>query len=93
MTIAIFFSAVHRYGYALALLIYWRRRTGMALAMIFIGVAIYVSAILAGVASAAAADHLFARQSRTSNVLRILEPSGLRPTCISKRRADPNAQL
>jgi hypothetical protein len=48
MTIAIFFSAVHRYGYALALLIYWRRRTGMALAMIFVGVAIYMSAILAG---------------------------------------------
>ena len=30
MTIAIFFAAVHRYGFALAMLIYWRRRTGMA---------------------------------------------------------------
>jgi hypothetical protein len=45
--IVIFFAAVHRYGFALALLLYWERRSVLALAMILLGAANYLYTIIA----------------------------------------------
>jgi hypothetical protein len=47
MVIIIFFGTVHRYGFALALLLYWERRSVLALAMIAFGATNYLYAIFA----------------------------------------------
>ena len=46
-TIVIFFSTVHRYGLALALLLYWERRSVLALAMVLFGATNYLYIIVA----------------------------------------------
>jgi hypothetical protein len=47
MVIVIFFGAVHRYGFALALLLFWRRQTTLTLMMVLFGLANYLRVILA----------------------------------------------
>ena len=44
--IVIFFSTVHRYGFALALILYWKRRSILALAMILFGAFNYLAIII-----------------------------------------------
>jgi hypothetical protein len=44
--IVIFFAAVQRYGFALALLLYWQRRSALALAMGLLGAFNYVATIV-----------------------------------------------
>jgi len=46
MIIVIFFSTVHRYGFALALLLYWERRSVLALSMVFFGTFNYLVTII-----------------------------------------------
>jgi oligosaccharide repeat unit polymerase len=46
MVIVIFFAAVHRYGFALALVLYWHRRSVLSLAMIMFGAIHYVLTIV-----------------------------------------------
>jgi hypothetical protein len=46
MVIAFFFGAVHRYGFALALLLFWRRPSTLPLLSIIVGLANYVQLVL-----------------------------------------------
>jgi hypothetical protein len=46
MVVVIFFGAVHRYGFALALLLFWRRQTTLSLVMVLFGVTNYLRLIL-----------------------------------------------
>ncbi|HEY1381121.1 MAG TPA: hypothetical protein VGF55_30255, partial [Gemmataceae bacterium] len=59
MVIVIFFQAVHRYGYALALLLYWRRRTALTLILALFGAFNYLVVVILFARRAPAMEFVF----------------------------------
>jgi hypothetical protein len=59
MTIAIFFSTIQRYGFALAMLLFWRRKTAVSLAIVLFGTAFYAQMILFNARRGPAVEFIF----------------------------------
>jgi hypothetical protein len=59
MTIAIFFATVQRYGFALALLLFWRRPSVLSVLMIIFGLLNYGTAVIVGARRGSAMEFAF----------------------------------
>jgi hypothetical protein len=59
MVIVIFFTAVHRYSFALALLLFWRRKTALAFVLAMMSAAVYLLSLVAFARRGPAMEFIF----------------------------------